>query len=315
MKLKEVLKSLDINSQCRRYGLALWQCPQFLFLVMGIIIIAATIAAYFIGNRYIEDPLMVSLVVISMVFILFIIAFIITQSFERLAEASRMKSEFISIVSHQLRSPLTNLKWTLDFLTSCKTMGTDGKQSDYFDIIKENTSRMGELIDHLLIVSRIEQGRLPQNKEEVSFEELVKKVINDAGPFAKISNVEVEFVVGKNLPKFFVDPIQIKLVIDNLLNNAIRYTKGNGRVLVSLSREKNNFHLSVKDNGVGIPKEDRKYIFQKFFRAQNAPKYQTQGTGLGLYIAKSVAENSGGKIGFESEEGKGSTFWVTLPIA
>jgi len=116
------------------------------------------------------------------------------------------------------------------------------------------------------------------------------------------------------LPKIFADPSQIKLLVDNLLNNAIRYTRGKGKVAIWLSRAKNNLYFRIKDNGVGIPVNDRKYIFQKFFRAQNALRQQTLGSGLGLYIAKCVAESSGGKIGFESEEEKGSTFWFTVPI-
>ena len=105
MDLKKILSQLNFPAQCRRYGLSLWQCPSFLFLIMGIIIIFSAVVAYAIGTRYVEDPEIVALIVLSITTILFIIANIIVRSFERLAEASRMKSEFISVVSHQLRGP------------------------------------------------------------------------------------------------------------------------------------------------------------------------------------------------------------------
>ena len=107
---RRFIEQFNIPAQCKKYGLPLWQCPHFLFLVMGIIIIVSTLVAYAIGSRYVEDPQVVALIVLLVTAILFTIAVIITRSFERLAEANRMKSEFISIVSHQLRSPLSNLR-------------------------------------------------------------------------------------------------------------------------------------------------------------------------------------------------------------
>jgi len=309
-----VEKQIGFSSHCRKYGLSLWQCPQFLFFIMGIFIILATLTSYFIGSRYISDPLLVSLIVILLVLVLFVISFIITQGFERLAEANRMKSEFVSIVSHQLRSPLTNLKWTVDFLTSSKIEVVAEKKEDYYKILKENAARMGELVDNLLIVSRIEQGGMVSKKERFSLEELISEVVHDFFPFAIASNVKIEFSPTAGLPNIFANKYQMKLLVDNLLGNAIRYTKGGGKVEISLLSKNKNLFFKIEDNGVGIPLDDQKYIFQKFFRAQNAALQQTQGTGLGLYIAKSVAENAGGKIGFKSKEGKGSTFWFEIPI-
>lgn len=314
MDFKKTLKELNIFSQCAKYGLPLWQCPQFLFLVMGIFIIVVTLVTYAIGTEFINDPALVALIILILTVVLLIIAFIITKSFERLAEASRMKSEFINIISHQLRSPLTNLKWALDFLTSKNIEDIKEKKEGYYDILKDNAARMGELIDNLLIVSRIEDKKVLSNKEEVSLEDIIRKLIQFYQPFALASNIEIIFNPEENLPKAFVDPFQIKLLIDNFLSNAIRYGRGKGKVEINLLKKDSNFYFEIKDNGIGISKADKKYIFQKFFRAKNAFKNQTRGSGLGLYIAKYVAESSRGGIGFESEEGKGSTFWFTLPI-
>ncbi len=311
---KKIISELNIFAQCRKYNLSLWQCPQFLFLVMGIIIITSSLFAYALGTHYIESPLLVAFTIQILAGILLIIAVIITRSFERLAEASRLKSEFISIVSHQLRSPLSNLKWTIELLMSGKLGKIEEKQTEYFKIIKENSNRMHELISDLLTVSKIESAKLPFNKQEFSMKELTKVLINEYKPLASATNVEVVLINDKNLPKAFSDPSRIKLVIENLLDNAIRYTKEKGKVKISLSQKNNNILFSIKDNGVGVPEKDRKYIFQKFFRSENVLRHQTKGSGLGLYISKEIIKRAKGKIGFDSKEGKGSTFWFAIPI-
>ncbi|MFH1820492.1 MAG: HAMP domain-containing sensor histidine kinase, partial [Candidatus Nealsonbacteria bacterium] len=132
---------------------------------------------------------------------------------------------------------------------------------------------------------------------------------------ASASNVEIKLnVVGDSEPKAFCDPSQLKLVIENFIDNAIRYTKGQGTIEVKIEKRNKKLLCFVKDGGVGIPWNDQKHIFQKFFRSSNVLKYQTRGSGLGLYIAKSIVERSKGKIGFRSELNKGSTFWFTVPI-
>jgi len=281
---------------------------------MGLVITISTLTAYAIGTRYIEDPRMVALIVLLTTAILFIIAVIITNSFERLAEANRMKSEFVSIVSHQLRSPLSNLRWALELLMSGKLGKIEEKQTEYFKIIKENSNRMTELIKDLLIVSRIETAKLLIKKMEFSLEDLVKELIKEFTPFARASNVEIKFRAKENLPKIFADQSQIRLVIENFLDNAIRYIKGIGVVEIKIESQEKNIYFEIKDTGVGIPKEEQKYIFQKFFRSENVLRYQTQGSGLGLYISKAIIEKSEGEIGFKSQEGIGSTFWFTLPL-
>jgi len=314
MKFKEILFQLNILAQCKKYGLSLWQCPQFLFFIMGIFIIGSTLAAYAIGSRYVEDPQIVALIVILAATILFIIAVIITRSFERLAEANRMKSEFISVVSHQLRSPLSNLRWAIELLMSGRLGKIEEKQLEYFKILKENSNRMKELVSDLLTVSRIETARLPLKIEKCSLEEIIRNLIKEFEPFASASNVKITFKPQKILPKISVDASQIKLAIENLLDNAIRYIGEAGEVEIELRKLNKNLYFKIKDTGVGIPKRDQKYIFQKFFRSENIARYQTQGTGLGLYIARAIIEKLGGKIGFKSREGVGSTFWFTLPI-
>ena len=325
MTFKEIIGQLNVFQECKKYNLRLWQCPSFLFFVMGLVIIVAIIATYQIGTRYIESPEIVTLIVLIVVVVLLIMNFSITKSFESLAEANRMKSEFISIVSHQLRSPLVNLRWAIDFLVSEKNKISEEKENEYFNILRENSDRMGKLISDLLIVSRIETSGFPLEKTEVSLEEIVKQMLQEFKPFIEACNIEINYQVEDNLPKVVADPDKIKIVVENFLDNATRYVstrqdakpaeKRQGKVKVELSTKGKKVYFKVKDNGIGIPKNDHKFIFQKFFRARNALKHQTQGTGLGLCITKSIVEKSGGNIGFKSQVGKGSTFWFTLPIS
>ncbi len=314
MSFKEIFSQINIISQCKKYYLPIWQCPHFIFLVMGFIIVISILSAYAIGNRYIEEPLMVALLALIIAVVFFIFGFILITSFERLAEANRLKSEFISIVSHQLRSPLTNLRWVLDLMMSGRVNPISQRQIEYFKILKESSDRMQELIKDLLIVSRIETAKLPIKKENFRMENLINLIIKEFEPFTKASNIEIFFEKEERLPEVLADQSKIGLVIENFLDNAIRYIKGKGEVKIRLKKKISEIYFEIEDNGVGIPEEDQRYIFQKFFRAGNVLKYQTQGTGLGLYISKYIIDKSGGKIGFKSQEKKGSTFWFTLPI-
>lgn len=311
---KDLISQLNIVSQCRKYGVPLWQCPQFLFLGMGVVIIISSITTYFLGVFYKGDPGLVALIDIILTSVLFIISFIVTKSFERIAEASRMKSEFIDIVSHQLRSPLTNIRWIVDFLTSDGVIISKEKKEEYFDHLLKNVDRMADLVNQLLIVSKIEQKTFPLRKKEGSLEELVLGLIDNIKPFALASGVEIKFYPPKDFPKLLFDPTMIKMVIENLLDNAIRYSKKGGKIEIHLEKKEKEILFKIKDSGIGIPQKDQKYIFQKFYRGENSAKKKTKGSGLGLYICKLIIEKSGGKIWFKSEEGKGTTFFFTLPL-
>ena len=307
-------EKFNIFARCREYGLPLWQCPHFLFLVMGGIIIGVILITYYIATLKIDDPLMVSLIILFEGAILIVISYTITRSFESIAEASRMKTEFISVVSHQLRSPLTNLKYSLEVLTSKKLAEREIEKEEYFKIIEDNIKRMDDLVNNLLIISRIEAGRLPLKKQELSLEKITQKLIEKFKSFAEASNVKIKFEAEEDLPKIFGDPLWLEQVVENLLDNAIRYIKGGGKVRIEIKKARKKIYFEIEDNGVGIPKEEQKYIFQKFFRSKSVLKYQTEGSGLGLHITKRILELMGGKIWFKSKEGKGTTFYFTLPI-
>jgi len=322
MRLQQFLLKLNVGAECKKYGTALWQCPQFLFVVMGLLIIISVVFSFVLGERYIADPQITLIFILALTGILLAISFTITRSFERLAEASRLKSEFISIVSHQLRSPLTNLKWGLDFLMSDKKIQQTEQEAGYFQILKENVGRMHEMVNDLLTVSRAEQGTLPFQEKEFAFEEVVKSVMFEFHSSVVASNIEIRTEAEK-VPKIWSDPSLVRHILANLVDNAIRYAwrdqgtdskREKSKITIRYFLTGSKIKCEVEDNGVGIPQDDQRFIFRKFFRSGNAVRHQTEGSGLGLYIVRSLLERAGGEIGFESEENKGSTFWFTLPV-
>jgi len=315
MNFKTILKKLDPMTECRKYGLGFWQCPNSLFLVMGIIIIVAMVATYFIGIRLVDPEVVIGIVSIVTI-VLLTIGHSLVNSFARIAEANRMKSEFVSIVSHQLRTPLSALKWSLDLLRSKRLGEINDKQREYLDIINESSNKMIKLVNDLLNVTRIEQGRVMMQIKSFSVEDLIEEIVKELKDFAEATNVEIKFKNNKKLPNVYADPDKIRMVVQNLIDNAIKYSKkGGGWVEISTEKDEKMIKTIVKDNGMGIPELLQKEVFGKFFRGENLVKQRVDGTGLGLFIAKGFIKMLGGDIDFESKEGNGSTFWFTLPIA
>lgn len=315
MDSKKVCDQLNFVKQCRRYGLSIWECPHFLTILLGIVTIVAMLGTYIIGNRYTDQPELVVLIIIGITILLMIIGYFIIRGFTVLAEANQMKTEFVSIASHQLRTPLSIIKWTLNLIMDDKDSHFNNEQLTYLKDIEENNQRMINLVNDLLSVSRVEQGRLGLLFKKTDIVKLTQELISEYNILAKASNISIETNFDSNLKEAWTDPRQIKLAMQNLLDNAIRYTvNGKSKIIISAKQiNDQSLRWEIEDNGVGIPKTDQKKIFYKFFRSQNVLRYQTQGTGLGLFIAKAIVKESKGKIGFKSTEGRGSTFWFELP--
>jgi len=314
--MKKILAQLNFIKGCRAYGVELWQCPSFLFIIIGVIIIGSMLLTYFIAQFFIElEEIIIGLVTIETI-VLLIVDFSIVRSFEVLALTSKMKSEFVSIVSHQLKTPLSSVKWSLNLLLNGRLGVLSRKQIEYLEGVKQSTDKTIELVSDLLSVSRIEEGKIKIKQQPLRLEELVAKEIKEMRTFIKAQNVQIDFKSIEKLPQVQTDHQLIRTVIQNLLNNAVQYI-GNKKGLIKIElRKKNNAFLlfSVQDNGVGIPKHQQNRVFQKFFRADNVLRYKTVGTGLGLFISKAIIESCGGKIWFKSKEDVGTTFYFTLPI-
>ncbi len=234
---------------------------------------------------------------------------------ERLKELDQLKSEFVSIASHQLRSPLTAIKGYASLLLegSFGAVGTGVKEA--IQKIFDSSMFMTRSVDDFLNVSRIEQGKMKYEMADFDVCDLAKTVVEELRPVAKEKHLTVSFSSAAGGCQVHADAGKIKQVVENLVDNAIKYTKeGSVRVSVEKDTHARAVRLAVSDTGVGIPAEARGLLFEKFARAKNANSANVSGTGLGLYVAKQFVEAHKGKIWVESEgEGKGSTFYVEHP--
>lgn len=233
-------------------------------------------------------------------------------------EVDKMKTEFVSVASHQLRTPLTAIRWTLEELAGGELGRLNDQQQDYVNQSLESSERMMNLVNDLLNVSRLETGRLSVEPKPTDLAELVGGVIREYQPVAKAKKCRIIFNTSKpKLKKINIDSSLIRQVVTNFISNGVKYSPvaKDSVVSVSLSANKQEVIFSVKDSGVGIPKTAQSRIFEKFFRADNVVKMETEGSGLGLYISKMIIEISGGRLWFESQEGKGSTFYFSLPLS
>lgn len=227
-------------------------------------------------------------------------------------QLEQAKDEFVSLVSHQLRTPLTAIRLFVEMVLDEQVGKLNPEQRDYLDKVDISTNRMIQLVGDFLNTSRIELGRLRVEPVPTKIEELVQSHISEVQPLADQKDITITFKPHK-LPEVSLDPSLYGQVVHNLLTNAIRYTKNGGNVSVSLQKNSKGYQLDVSDNGIGIPKGAEGKLFQRFFRADNAIKVEGEGSGLGLYLIKKIVELSHGKIWFESTEGKGTTFHVIIP--
>jgi len=312
------MKITNPLSECKKLGWGLWQCPPFLFLVMGFITIVAMVISSLFAMRVFPEPEIAAIITATGIAILFlVIGNVIVGGFNRLAEASRMKSQFVSIISHQLRTPSSIFKWTLEALQQTLREPQKHIENDinlYISNLQNASQRMIRLVNTLLDVTRIESQTIVLQNENFSLLPVAERLIQDATYHAQTSHITINFEKDAVLPLVFADRTRIIMVMETFLDNAVRYTLNAGSITARLNREGAFIRFSISDTGVGIPILQQKNIFQKFFRASNITQFQTEGTGIDLFVSKYIIEKSGGTIGFSSQENKGSTFWFILPI-
>ncbi len=235
----------------------------------------------------------------------------------QLKELDQAKDEFISMASHQLRTPLTTVKGYVSMLNDGDFGKLSRDQKKSIELALDGSNRMARLIDDLLNVSRMEAGKFYIDPAKVNLSQIIRQEIEQLKTLAKNKNVNLINKISSEVPMLMLDENKTRQAIMNLIDNAIHYSeppRGGGKVQVLLSVDDEEVHFNVVDNGIGVPRDQQSKLFTKMFRAKNAKELRPDGTGLGLYLVKRVVEDQGGKIVFESKPGKGSVFGFKIPI-
>lgn len=228
---------------------------------------------------------------------------------DTLRRSEQMKTDFVSFASHQLRTPLSGMKWMLELAASAP--GLPAAAADYVADARASCTRLVSLVNDLLDTARLERGSMTMECAPVRLDEVIQSVVGEFRPVAAGKRQQVSVATSPLVVSG--DAQLLRQVIANLVSNAVKYTPDEGTIRVRLAGDRGDAVLSVQDSGIGIPAAAQSRLFEKFFRADNAVLQETEGTGLGLHLAKLIVERTGGQVWFESMEGSGTTFHVRLP--
>jgi PAS domain S-box-containing protein len=226
----------------------------------------------------------------------------------------KAKSEFVSLATHQLRTPITTIKWNLDLFIRSVPEQLNEKQMDYLDKINRNVVRMNALINDFLSVSKLETGTFATMPTTLQLDDYLLTIIDEYQQVIDEKAIEVKTVFNPPALRITTDENLFHIITSNILSNAVKYTTPNAKISVSYTQNDDSFVLIIEDSGIGIPAHELGDLFKKFFRGSNAQALRTEGTGLGLYIIKESVEKLGGTISVQSTENVGTSFTITLPI-
>lgn len=229
--------------------------------------------------------------------------------------ADKTKNEFITLAAHQLRTPISGVKWSLQTLLDQDLGKINKKQREIIQEAYRTNNKVVHLINDLLSVAEIEEGRYLKKLTIFNIEDIIKSVAEEYEQDVKKKNIRMKLIKpAGEMPKLMIDVESMKMAVRNILENSVRYTLGGGSIVISLVVHEKYIEVKIEDTGVGIPISQQSKVFNKFFRASNITKIDTEGTGLGLYIAKNIIEAHDGRVWLESEENKGTTVYFTIPI-
>ncbi|OGI26052.1 MAG: hypothetical protein A3J76_05610 [Candidatus Moranbacteria bacterium RBG_13_45_13] len=229
-------------------------------------------------------------------------------------EVDKAKTEFVSLASHQLRTPLSTVNWYSEMLLAGDAGKLNEEQKKYLEEIYKGNKRMVELVSALLNVSRLELGTFSIEPEPVNLEKIARSVLKEIAPDVSQKKIKLVKNFSSDVPDIQADRSLTRMIFQNLLTNAVKYTPDGGTVTLDIGKKDNGILIRIQDTGYGIPQSQQDRIFSKFFRADNVRQRDSEGTGLGLYIVKSILDQTGGAIRFESAENKETVFYVTLPL-
>ncbi|MHA2054252.1 MAG: ATP-binding protein [Candidatus Hodarchaeales archaeon] len=228
-------------------------------------------------------------------------------------EVLKIKSDFVSSVSHEFKTPLTSIKALIERLLKGKVKNP-ARMKQYFSVISQDTDRLTRLVGNILSFSKIEEGKKEYDFEETDITEWLDQTIEDFRKGSMQRGIKIQTQIPDNIPHLKIDRNALAQAVNNLLDNAIKFSLVKNEVNVIIKRDENHLIIKVKDYGIGIPQAELDKIFEKFYQGKNAIRYSVRGTGLGLTLVKHSVETHGGSISVESKVGQGSTFSLFLPI-
>jgi signal transduction histidine kinase len=252
------------------------------------------------------------------------IAIVNSQLYAQVQEANQAKSDFVSLVAHELKNPMTSIKGYTELLATGAVGAITPAQGNFLTTIRNNTDRMNTLVSDLNDLTKIEAGSMRMEPKALDLHEIVNEVVRSTKKQLDEKQQILNLIIEERLPDVWADPNRLLQILINLVSNAHKYTPTNGEIAIIAERSNedggvdpfgNFIHLQVSDNGFGISEKDQQMIFQKFFRSEDDDVRVSTGTGLGLNITRSLVEMQGGKIWFESEYRKGTIFHLTIPVA
>jgi signal transduction histidine kinase len=228
-------------------------------------------------------------------------------------ELAKLKAEFVSTVSHEFRTPLTSIRYLADLLRRGRVKGEERRQ-EYFETISSEGERLSRLIENILDFSKIEAGMKEYQFEKTDVAALVKNVASRFKEHAKGKEYALKTEISGRIPAIPADEEAISRALDNLLDNAIKYSGKKPRIFLRAWSSERNIFMEVEDNGVGISKEDQKQVFKKFYRSNRVEERMVRGSGIGLTIVEHIVRVHRGEVLLESAIGKGTKVTIKLPI-
>ena len=237
-----------------------------------------------------------------------------TRLYQAVQQANLAKSQFITVVSHELKTPMTSIRGYADLVRQGAVGAVTVQQTEFLDIVLDNVDRMAALVSDLTDISRIETGRLKVNLARIDLAAYVLEAVTGFRPQLDARRQSLATDLPDDLPALFTDPSRLMQILTNLLSNAVKYTPEGGSIRVRARREEASLRVAVEDSGIGMTQEEQAKLFTQFFRSENPAVREQPGWGLGLSVTRSLVELLGGSLGVESQPGVGSTFWFTLPL-
>jgi len=299
-----------VKEEAAQYGVPFWKLPDFLILIMAFINITGMLFTYYLALNFVDDPRTAVVFVAIESAIILIVGSVVAESSRKVITSYKLKEEFIDLVSHQIRSPITNIKWNLELLKQEKTTKVQNK---YVDRLASSVENVVSLVNDFVYLSRLEQSKKELTFQKIDIKKTIKVLLSEMKIFASSKGIKIRLIDNSDNSYTKIDQKKTKIVINNVIENALKYSSDDSEVEIKLYNKKSKLIIEIIDDGCGISEESQPFIFDKFYRALDAKKLASDGTGVGLYVSKILLKEMNGEIWFDSKKDEGSIFFISLP--